>query len=265
MSITPDDPLYNYIDKTKGNNKNNKLYFIIILLFILLILLSAYIVYSNNVDNDSNNNYNNYNHNGLANNTINKSIITNNIINNTNLSNTNNIINSSIYNTNNYNNTTNENTNNTYNISENITNNVNYTNDTTENTSFVENIKPISLEDLFIPKLDYDKTIKISNNGSEGVIKIYNTNNNKITFDIKNYKTNLDFPEYLSVKKEKKTFKYGPYIKYYYYFGDINNTKSYCYYKKVGNYYIILGFVNDTPEVYELWYSWNTYLNTKLQ
>ena len=111
--------------------------------------------------------------------------------------------------------------------------------------------------------LKYSNVIPISDEQGQGIIKTY-SNENTINFDIRTYKINLDNPEYLTVSKEILHFKYGTYYKYTYIPKYTNTTESYCYYRKIGNYHIIMGFKREDKYIENMWLRWNEYINKVL-
>ena len=124
------------------------------------------------------------------------------------------------------------------------------------------NIRSISLNELFM-NLRYSNIIPLSNEQGKGIIKKYN-GESTIDFDIRTYKPNLDNPEYVIVYKEILYFKHGTYYKYTYIPKYTNNTKSYCYYKKIGNYHIIMGFKRENKYTKDMWIKWNEHINNIL-
>ena len=217
-------------------DKNNNYNIIILLLLIIIVLMGGYILYDKFGSSATD----------INNNQINNTPTTNN-------------------NYNNYNNTL---TNNDeyYNITpkeENTTNNYIVENTTTNNNTINYNIdysKKMSLNSLFMPDLNYFNIIDLTKGSNEGKIKQYHLKNSIITFDIRNYKPDLDNPEYISVKKTDMKFKYGDYIKYTYTANHNNITTSYCYVRKIGNYYIIMGFSEINKDTTDLWEKWNKYI-----
>ncbi|AEH06708.1 hypothetical protein [Methanothermococcus okinawensis] len=210
----------------------------IIMLLSIVLLLGGYIVYdklyttTNNQNNNQNIHLNNLDYNNTSVNNCSSykgELLINNI------TNTNNYTNNSIgYE---YNNTSN--------------NNSNY---------YVDYSKTVALDDLFMD-LPYSNAIDISEGNKKGEIKTYIKNSIKINFDVRNYKPNLDNPEYIKVSKTKLHFKYGNYYKYTYTSEYANSTKiSYCYYRNIGNYHITMGF-NETNEcINNMWLKWNEYI-----
>lgn len=121
-------------------------------------------------------------------------------------------------------------------------------------------VKNIPLEKLFMD-LPYSNVIEISENGKEGIIKTYKKDGIVINFDVRNYKPNLDNPRYVNVSKEKKFFQYGIYYKYTYIVQYNNITSiSYCYYRNIGKYHIIMGFNREDESVRDMWLRWNEYI-----
>ena len=122
------------------------------------------------------------------------------------------------------------------------------------------NIKNITLSELFM-NLPYSNVIKISEEG-EGIVKTYTNDGYIINFDVRNYKPNLDNPRYAKVLKETRQFQYGTYYKYTYTIQYDNITSvSYCYYRRVGKYHIIMGFNKEDDFTREMWLRWNQHIN----
>jgi len=149
--------------------------------------------------------------------------------------------------------------NNSHSISDTYDNNTQYSR---KNTYTMKNV---SLNKLFID-LSYSNVISISEKGKEGIVKTYKKDGRVINFDVRNYKPELDNPRYVNVSKEKRPFKYGIYYRYKYTAQYENNTLvSYCYYRKVGNYHIIMGFFDKEDEfVRDMWLRWNEYIESIL-
>ena len=142
-------------------------------------------------------------------------------------------------------------------------NTTNYTanySDSMKNYGYSARNVPIS--ELFM-NLKYSNVMPISEKQGQGIIKTYN-NDNTINFDIRTYKINLDNPEYLTVSKEILHFKYGTYCKYTYTPKYTNTTESYCYYRKIGNYHIIMGFKKEDKYIRDMWLKWNEHINSVL-
>ncbi|ABR56738.1 hypothetical protein [Methanococcus aeolicus] len=135
------------------------------------------------------------------------------------------------------------------------------TNNNTNTINYnIDYSKKIPLNSLFMPDLNYFNTIDLTKGSQEGKIKQYKLNNVAINFDIRNYKPDLDNPEYISVQKTNMQFKYGDYIKYTYTTNYGNTTTSYCYVRKIGNYYMIMGFFEINKNTTDLWEKWNKYI-----
>ena len=146
---------------------------------------------------------------------------------------------------------------NNFSINERYNNNTWYSR---KNTS----VKNVSLNELFLD-LSYSNVIPISENGKKGIVKIYKKDGRIIYFDVRNYKLELDNPRNLNVSKEKRLFKYGIYYRYKYTVQYGNNTsEDYCYYRKVGNYHIIMGFDKEDEFVRDMWLRWNEYIESVL-
>jgi len=125
-------------------------------------------------------------------------------------------------------------------------------------------VKNISLSKFFMD-LPYSNTIRISEEGKEGIIKTYTEDGRIINFDVRNYKPNLDNPRYVKVSKEIRSFKYGVYYKYTFTVQYNNITSvSYCYYRRVGKYYIIMEFNKEDEFVKDMWLRWNEYIENLL-
>lgn len=123
-------------------------------------------------------------------------------------------------------------------------------------------IKTVPISKLFM-NLKYSNVIPVSDEQGQGIIKIYN-NEDTIYFDVRTYKINLDDPEYLTVSREILHFKYGTYYKYTYTPKYTNTTESCCYYRKIGNYHIIMGFKKEDKYIRDMWLRWNEYINNIL-
>ena len=125
---------------------------------------------------------------------------------------------------------------------------------------YVDYSKNIPLDDLFMD-LPYSNVIDISEGYKKGKIKTYIKNGHTINFDVRNYKPNLDNPEYIKVSKTELHFKYGDYYKYTYTSEYANSTPiSYCYYRKIGKYHITMGFNETNKDTSEMWLKWNEYI-----
>ncbi|WP_292460895.1 hypothetical protein [Methanothermococcus sp.] len=136
------------------------------------------------------------------------------------------------------------------------------TNSNNSNISYyyVNYSKNVPLDKLFMD-LPYSNVIDISEGYKEGKIKTYIKNGIKINFDVRNYKPNLDNPEYIKVSKTELHFKYGDYYKYTYTSEYANSTAvSYCYYRKIGNYHITMGFSEVNKDTTNMWLKWNEYI-----
>jgi hypothetical protein len=207
---------------------------LILILSLAVLLLGGYVVFDKfhtTADNNRNNNLNNFNY-------INTSI--NNYSINNNVSHTNN-----------------NNENNELNIT---TNENEFTNNNSDDIIYVDYSKNVPLDDLFMD-LPYSNVLDISEGYKKGKIKTYIKNGNVINFDVRNYKPNLDNPEYIKVSKTELHFKYGNYYKYTYSSEYENSTPiSYCYYRKIGNYHITMGFSEVNKDTSEMWLKWNEYI-----
>jgi len=149
--------------------------------------------------------------------------------------------------------------NNSHNITEDL--NSSTLHHTRKNDSTVKNI---SLSKLFMG-LSYSNVIKISEEGKGGIVKTYTEDGRVINFDVRNYKPDLDNPRYVKVSKEIRSFKYGVYYKYTYTVQYNNVTSvSYCYYREVGKYHIIMGFKREDEVVKDMWLRWNEYIENLL-
>ena len=208
--------------------------------------MGFYIFYSNN-GNNFNNNINNKDISINITDKVNNSVIKNNI-NNFNKNKNNNF--------NNFSNITNTDNNNTTDITYNHNNTIDNNSTEVYNTDYSN--KNIPMDNLFMD-LNYIKTIKISNYEGNGIIKIYQSDGQNISFDIRDYSLNLYNP-YCDVDISKIYSKYGDYYLYTFTPKNKNISKSYCYYKKVGKYYIMMAFTNKTGETTKLWDRWNLYI-----
>ena len=137
----------------------------------------------------------------------------------------------------------------------------NITNNSNSNIIYyIDYSKNIPLDDLFMD-LSYSNVIDISEGYKKGKIKTYIKNGHTINFDVRNYKPNLDNPEYIKVSKTEMHFKYGDYYKYTYTSEYANSTPiSYCYYRKIGKYHITMGFNEANKDTSEMWLKWNEYI-----
>ena len=229
---------------------------LIVLLTLALLLLGSYVIIDNIQNNNHDTKYTQYKDNksnlnsaekdNLSNDGSNRSLFSNSTTTKNkeseyNLTNNGNLLNNSNDNPNAYNNTT------------------NYSN-SVENYNYP--IKNVPISKLFMD-LKYSNVIPISDEQGQGIIKTYN-NENTINFDIRTYKPNLDNPEYLTVSKEILHFKYGTYCKYTYTPKYTNTTESYCYYRKIGNYHIIMGFKKEDKFIRDMWLKWNEHINSVL-
>jgi len=123
-------------------------------------------------------------------------------------------------------------------------------------------VRNISLEDLFLD-LPYSNVIRVSEGKGRGIVKIYEKDGRRISFDVRDYKPNLDNPRFLKVLKERRPFRYGIYYSYKYISQYGNNTSvDYCYYREVGRYHIIMGFDREDEFVREMWLRWNEYIES---
>ncbi|EHP85626.1 hypothetical protein [Methanotorris formicicus] len=168
---------------------------------------------------------------------------------------------------------------------ENNSNNLNETgedvfilNETNENNSKIENItinktcnfskinatKCLSIDDMFL-KLDYVNQINASNSNGVRIIKIYKTNNITVVFDVSEYEVNFyGAMRYNKVRKYVLRDKFGNYRCYEFIPYYKNGSESYCYVRKIGKYWVIMGFNKKDKKVYELWEKWNGYIYKKL-
>ncbi|WP_456416277.1 hypothetical protein [Methanocaldococcus sp.] len=135
------------------------------------------------------------------------------------------------------------------NISENITNN--FTQIKKYNFS-----KNIDIDKMFL-NLNYTEGWKYDGL----IIKKYCNDGLNVTFEVS--LTPIDFSNayiFNNVKKYLQKDIYG----YYYYYEFIPKNKdlsiSYCYYRKVGNYYLIMQTNKVNNEVNELWTNWSKYV-----
>ncbi|WP_456374801.1 hypothetical protein [Methanocaldococcus sp.] len=135
------------------------------------------------------------------------------------------------------------------NISENITNN--FTQIKKYNFS-----KNIDIDKMFL-NLNYTEGWKYDGL----IIKKYCNDGLNVTFEVS--LTPIDFSNayiFNNVKKYLQKDIYG----YYYYYEFIPKNKdlpvSYCYYRKVGNYYLIMQTNKVNNKVNELWTNWSKYV-----
>ncbi|MCQ6254519.1 hypothetical protein [Methanocaldococcus sp.] len=135
------------------------------------------------------------------------------------------------------------------NISENITNN--FTQIKKYNFS-----KNIDIDKMFL-NLNYTEEWKYDGL----IIKKYCNDGLNVTFEVS--LTPIDFSNayiFNNVKKYLQKDIYG----YYYYYEFIPKNKdlpvSYCYYRKVGNYYLIMQTNKVNNKVNELWTNWSKYV-----
>ncbi|WP_423793166.1 hypothetical protein ACPB8Q_02845 [Methanocaldococcus indicus] len=136
---------------------------------------------------------------------------------------------------------------------------LNTTSKTTNITEIKRNVKKINLEninlnvsiDRLFLNLNYSNTII----GNNIIVKKYKN----ISFVVSMYPINLrDAYKFNNVKEYPQQDIYGKY--YYYEFYSLSNSQvSYCYYRKVGNYYIILQGYNK-KELSKFWDDWINYL-----
>ncbi len=116
--------------------------------------------------------------------------------------------------------------------------------------------KKIAIDKMFL-KLNYTEERKYD----RLIIKKYCNDGLNVTFEVSLYP--IDFSNayiFNDVKKYPQRDLYGYY--YYYEFTPKTNNLpvSYCYYRKVGNYYLIMQTDEVNNKVNELWTNWSRYV-----
>ena len=135
----------------------------------------------------------------------------------------------------------------------NITNN-------TENTTKYDFSKQIDIEKMFL-NLSYTSTINESNIYGDRLIKIYEDGNFRVIFDIRTYP--VDFSNaylYNEVKQYSQRDRFGDYICYEFISKSSNLSTSYCYYRKVGKYYILMQTNEKSRRANDLWINWTKHI-----
>ena len=135
----------------------------------------------------------------------------------------------------------------------NITNN-------TENTTKYDFSREVDIEKMFL-NLSYTSTINESNIYGDEIIKIYEDGNFRVIFDIRTYP--VDFSNaylYNEVKQYSQRDKFGDYICYEFIPKSANLSASYCYYRKVGKYYILMQTNEKSRRANDLWINWTKHI-----
>ncbi|AEF96630.1 hypothetical protein [Methanotorris igneus] len=123
----------------------------------------------------------------------------------------------------------------------------------------------VPIDDIFL-NLNYVNEIDASNDNGKRKIKIYKINDITVVFDVSEYRINFyDAMEYNKVKKYGLRDKFGSYICYEFTPYNQNGTKSYCYVRKIGKYWIIMSFNKKDKKVNELWKEWNEYIISRFK
>ncbi len=130
----------------------------------------------------------------------------------------------------------------------------NLTKNTTKNlkTKKYHFSKDVDMEKMFL-NLDYDKEMKFD----DKIIKKYKN----ITFVVS--RKPEDFSNaylYNEVKKYPQRDIYGNYYYYEFIPKNANLSISYCYYRKIGNYYIVMQTFEKSKRVSDLWVNWTKYI-----
>ncbi|MEO2118011.1 MAG: hypothetical protein ABGW92_06400, partial [Methanocaldococcus sp.] len=112
--------------------------------------------------------------------------------------------------------------------------------------------KQVDMEEMFL-NLPYNKEMYLDNK----IIKKYKN----ITFVVS--RKPEDFSNaylYNEVKKYPQRDIYGNYYYYEFIPKNANISISYCYYRKIGNYYIILQTYEKSKRVSDLWVNWTKHI-----
>ncbi|XRO74704.1 hypothetical protein ACO3TA_04750 [Methanocaldococcus sp. 28A] len=136
-----------------------------------------------------------------------------------------------------------------------ITNNESIANNMKNNTKETKKYdfsKNIDIDDMFL-NLPYEKTIE-----SEGyVIKKYNN----VTFEVSTKPIDFSYAYlYNYVKKYSQRDAFGYYTYYEFIPKDKRLPVSYCYYRKVGNYYIVMQTYEKSKRANDLWVNWTKHI-----
>ncbi|AIJ05086.1 hypothetical protein JH146_0235 [Methanocaldococcus bathoardescens] len=141
----------------------------------------------------------------------------------------------------------------------NITNNEsianNMTNDTKETKKY-DFSKQIDIDEMFL-NLPYEKTIEY-----EGcVIKKYSSNGFTVTFEVSTKPIDFSYAYiYNEVKKYPQRDAFGDYTYYEFIPRNVNLSISYCYYREVGNYYIVMQTYEKSKRANDLWINWTKHI-----
>ena len=130
----------------------------------------------------------------------------------------------------------------------------NLTKNTTKNlkTKKYDFSKHVDMEKMFL-NLPYNKEMYLDNK----IIKKYKN----ITFVVS--RKPEDFSNaylYNEVKKYPQRDIYGNYYYYEFIPKNANLSISYCYYRKIGNYYIVMQTFEKSKRVSDLWINWTKYI-----
>ncbi len=133
------------------------------------------------------------------------------------------------------------------NKTENIANNI-----TKKSTKKYDFSKHVDMEKMFL-NLPYNKEMYLDNK----IIKKYKN----ITFVVS--RKPEDFSNaylYNEVKKYPQRDIYGNYYYYEFIPKNANLSISYCYYRKIGDYYIVMQTFEKSKRVSDLWINWTKYI-----
>ena len=134
----------------------------------------------------------------------------------------------------------------------NITNDENRTNNITKTTKKYDFSKPVDMDKMFL-NLPYNEETDFD----DKIIKKYKN----ITFVVSRKPIDLSYAYiYNEVKEYPERDIYGTYIYYEFIPKNANLSISYCYYRKVGNYYIIMQTYEKSRKANDLWMNWTKYV-----
>ncbi|ADC68956.1 conserved hypothetical protein [Methanocaldococcus sp. FS406-22] len=134
----------------------------------------------------------------------------------------------------------------------NITNDENTTNNTIKTTKRYDFSKSVDIDKMFL-NLPYNEEMDFDGK----VIKKYKN----ITFAVS--KKPIDFSyayAFNEVKKYPQRDIFGNYTYYEFIPQNTNLSISYCYYRKVGNYYIVMQTYEKSKRATDLWINWTKHI-----
>ncbi|ACV23982.1 hypothetical protein [Methanocaldococcus fervens] len=149
------------------------------------------------------------------------------------------------------------------NLNDEIVNNINDTNDilynetnNSEEDKKYNFLKEVDIEDMFL-NLPYEET-KEDNNY---IIKKYSKDGFNVTFEVS--KEPIDFSYaylYNDVREYQQRDVYGDYIYYEFIPKTAGLPVSYCYYREINGYYIVMQTFEKSRRANDLWLNWTKHI-----